>query len=212
MHRLFPRTSPLGCLMFLVLLVAPATAHTLKTSGNVAATFHIEPNHNPKAGEPAPVWFALTRQGGEVIPLVECNCKLAVYPDPHKQGSAPLMEPALKSISTQPYQGIPGAEIVFPKAGAYQLRLSGTPKDGKGFKPFELTYSVTVGAGTATPMASLSPTGEHSHNMAHNDKNKSAQLPDQSASQWQTPMAILAGVLGLGGLGLVVRGLKNGKS
>ncbi|MCU0549544.1 MAG: hypothetical protein MUC48_09380 [Leptolyngbya sp. Prado105] len=53
-------------------------AHNVKTEGNVASTFHIEPNHNPKAGEPSKAWFALTKPGGEVIPLDRCDCQLKV--------------------------------------------------------------------------------------------------------------------------------------
>jgi len=46
------------------------------------------------------------------------------------------MKPTLKQY--QQYQGIPGADITFPRAGIYELKLSGTPK--AGFKPFALTY------------------------------------------------------------------------
>jgi len=38
------------------------SAHTVKISGDVAALFHIEPEHNPRAG--SLTWFALTRKGG----------------------------------------------------------------------------------------------------------------------------------------------------
>ena len=155
------------------LLVTPALAHNVEVSGDVAATFHLEPNHNPKAGEPAQTWFALTRKGGQIIPLEQCNCKLGVYSQPRSQKASPVLEPPLKAISTEGYQGIPGAAIVFPKPGAYELELSGTPKAGANFKPFQLKYPVTVVAGTAAP-ATTSPV---------------AQLPSQSnppGLQWQT--------------------------
>ncbi|MBE9096025.1 hypothetical protein [Tychonema sp. LEGE 07203] len=119
-------------------------AHEVEVSGDVAATFHLEPNHNPRAGETARVWFALTRRGGQIIPLEQCNCKLAVYPKQHKQGDKPLMQPPLKAISAEKYKGIPGADIVFPKAGIYKLELSGTAKNKVSFKPFKLSYTVTV--------------------------------------------------------------------
>jgi len=38
------------------------------------------------------------------------------------------MKPTLKPVSAQQYQGIPGADITFPRAGIYELKLSGTPK------------------------------------------------------------------------------------
>ena len=119
-------------------------AHEVEVSGDVAATFHLEPNHNPRAGETAKVWFALTRRGGQIIPLEQCNCKLAVYPKGHKEGDKPLIQPLLKAVSAERYQGIPGADIVFPKAGIYELELSGTAKTAANFKPFKLSYIVTV--------------------------------------------------------------------
>jgi hypothetical protein len=90
------------------------------------------------------VWFALTRRGGQIIPLEQCNCKLAVYPKNHKDGDKPLMQPPLKAVSAEKYQGIPGADIVFPKAGIYELELSGRTQNKANFKPFKLTYTVTV--------------------------------------------------------------------
>lgn len=138
-----------GCLLVSALIIAPVAAHTVQVSGDVAATFHVEPNHNPKAGQQARAWFALTRRGGQIIPLSECNCQLAVYSQPRAQSSQPLLRPSLKAITAEKYQGIPGAEMVFPKAGAYELELSGTPKAGAKFRPFRLTHTVTVGAGTS---------------------------------------------------------------
>jgi hypothetical protein len=156
MFRLSNKSKILGLLVFWGLLVEAAIptapqfnsiavfAHEVEVSGDVAATFHLEPNHNPRAGQPAKVWFALTRRGGQIIPLEQCNCKLAVYSKNHKKGDKPLMEPPLKAISAEKYQGIPGADLVFPKAGIYELELSGTAKAGANFKPFELSYTVTV--------------------------------------------------------------------
>ena len=54
------------------------------------------------------------------------------------------MEPPLKAVSAERYKGIPGANLVFPKAGIYELELSGTAKTKTNFKPFELSYTVTV--------------------------------------------------------------------
>ena len=156
MFRLSNKSKSLGLLVFVGLLaeavmpIAPqlnsisVLAHEVEVSGDVAATFHLEPNHNPRAGETAKVWFALTRRGGQIIPLEECNCKLAVFPKNHKEGDKPLMEPPLKAVSAERYKGIPGANLVFPKAGVYELELSGTAKTKTNFKPFELSYTVTV--------------------------------------------------------------------
>jgi hypothetical protein len=130
---------------------APAFAHTVKVAGDVAATFHIEPNHNPKVGQPSQAWIALTQRGGKVIPLTKCRCKLKIYLNPYKKGDTPTLEPALRPISTERYQNIPSAEITFPKSGEYRLEISGMPQSGATFQPFELSYEVTV---MASPFAS----------------------------------------------------------
>ncbi len=156
MFHLSNKSKSLGLLVFLGLLVqagifpipqlnsTSGLAHEVEVSRDVAATFHLEPNHNPRAGETAKVWFALTRRGGKIIPLEQCNCKLAVYPKNRKKGDKPLMQPPLKAISAERYKGIPGADIMFPKAGVYELELSGYAKVTSNFKPFKLTYTVTV--------------------------------------------------------------------
>jgi hypothetical protein len=131
--------------------MSPAIGHTVKTASDVAATFHLEPSHNPKAGEPATIWFGLTKAGGQPIPLSDCDCQLAV-----KQGTELIATVPLKAINAEQYQGIPGGEMVFPKVGIYQLIFSGKAKDTKAFQPFELKYDVTVQPGqavAATPPA-----------------------------------------------------------
>jgi hypothetical protein len=145
MLHITPRKS--WSLLFLCALFAtPVAAHTVEVSGDVAATFHITPNHNPKAGQPTQAWFALTRKGGALIPLSQCNCQLLVYSKPRTQNAQPIAKPPLKAISAEQYRGIPGADIVFPKAGAYELELKGTAKNGVQFRPFTLKYSVNVGS------------------------------------------------------------------
>lgn len=140
----------------LLLVASPVLAHNVKTEGNVASTFHIEPNHNPKAGEPSQAWFALTKAGGEVIPLDRCNCQLRVI-----SNNQTIKQPQLKAISAEQYKGIPGAEVTFPQAGIYTLEISGAPKAENDFNSFKFAYDVTVQAGAApqpSPVAQLPST------------------------------------------------------
>jgi hypothetical protein len=118
-------------------------AHNVEVSGEVAATFHIEPDHNPQVNQPTTAWFALTRRGGSSIPLSECNCTLQIYPVPHAHDAKPLLRPALIPLNVEQHQEIPGAKITFPQVGAYELEISGTAKDNS-FSPFKLTYTVNV--------------------------------------------------------------------
>lgn len=150
--RLIPLT--LVCLASFSSWGNPAVAHNIQTDGTVGATFHIEPDHNPRAGEPTTAWFALTQAGGEAIPLAQCDCRLAVY-DRATEPDTPVLTPPLEAIAAEQYRDIPGAEIVFPQAGIYELEISGSPKAEADFEPFALTYSVTVSPGkaAATPAA-----------------------------------------------------------
>ena len=144
MFRLFTRSKKLLPILFLALLLSPGSAHEVQVSEDIGATLHIQPNDNPRVGEPSLAWFALTRKGGRIIPLSQCNCNLAIYSKPRSPNSPALLKPALKAVSYQGYQAIPGANIAFPKVGNYQLELTGTPKAGVSFKPFKLIYTVAV--------------------------------------------------------------------
>ncbi|MDJ0676027.1 MAG: hypothetical protein QNJ36_11695 [Calothrix sp. MO_167.B42] len=138
--------------------VEPGFAHKVKVEGDVGATLHIEPNDTPRAGEPSQTWFALTRKGGKIIPLAECNCQLSVYAEPHVAGETPLLQPTLKAVTAERYRGIPGTVINFPRPGAYQLQLSGKPSTGQGFRPFTLKFDVTVAVGSNNKTAHSQPT------------------------------------------------------
>lgn len=189
---MLPRSgiNKIALLFLTTLIAAPAIAHDVETTQDIGATFHIEPNDAPRANKPQLAWFALTQKGGKVIPLEQCNCKLAVHAEPHKEGSPPLLEPPLKDISIKRYKGIPGAEIVFPKAGAYELELSGTPKAGATFKPFKLSYEVTVSPGAP---AQTSPT--NSQAVSAQTINAQTEQPD---NRWLIPAIAIASILTLG--------------
>jgi hypothetical protein len=175
----------------------PAIAHNVEVADDVAATFHIEPNHNPRAGEQSQAWFALTRQGGALLPLQQCNCTLQVYTEPRQPNAAPVLQPPLQAINAEQYRNIPGATLVFPQAGIYTLQLSGTPKAGGDFQAFTLKYSVTVAAGKPSSKVATapSPTSEPPA-IALTPTDHSA-----SRSQWM-PWAIL-GVVGGVAIGLI---------
>ena len=129
-------------------LPRPALAHTTVVAEDVAGTWHIEPNHNPKAGETATAWVALTRVGGTLLPLSEAQCQLQVYTQPRSADDTPILQPPVKAIAAEQYEGIPGADLVFPNPGLYDLELSCTPVQEESFVPFTLAYEVAVAAGT----------------------------------------------------------------
>lgn len=157
-----------------LLLAAPATAHLTQVSGDIAGTWHVEPDHSPRAGEPAQVWIALTQRGGQIVPLDQCDCQLAVY-----QGSesAPILKPELQPIAAENFKGIPGAEVVFPQVGQYQLRLTGRPKAAASFQPFELNYTVTVATGSSPAAQQPAP------------QNQTAASPQAQTAPPDNPIA-----------------------
>jgi hypothetical protein len=97
-----------------------------------------------------------------------------------------VLTPPLKAVSAERYQGIPGAEIQFPNPGAYQLQLSGTPKAGGNFQPFELSFEVTVAVGVNKPTANPQVT------------QSSSPSTTQLVIPWQLLIIPLSAVIGLG--------------
>ena len=131
-----------------------AIAHEVEIEGDVGATLHIEPNDTPKAGEEVLAWFALTRLGGETIPLESCNCTLAVYAQPNDQpyeGTTPALTPELSAVNAEGYQDIPGARLTFPDVGTYTMVISGEPKQEGDFTPFTLDFEKTIASGAPVP-------------------------------------------------------------
>lgn len=124
--------------------IPKANAHQVEIAGDVGGTIHIEPNDTPKSGEYALAWFALTTRGGDVIPLTDCDCHLDIYHAPYTPGDKPFSCPDLRAISSEGYEGIPGADVKFPEPGAYDVVVTGESLTAGAFAPFELVFSVTV--------------------------------------------------------------------
>ncbi len=128
-------------LLSLLLPVLPLQAHQVQTTDSVGATLHLEPDDNPRAGVETEVWFGLTQAGGVIIPLSDCLCSLEVLSLPTLEV---LATPELSPVDAERYEGIPGATVLFPRVGAYQLRLVGEPAAETSFDAFDLTFEVIV--------------------------------------------------------------------
>jgi hypothetical protein len=180
----------LGSFLFLS-LASPVAAHNIKTDRGVGATFHIEPNHNPRAGEQSRAWFALTHEGGKSIPLEECNCQLSVRLQSSDRNNRSIANPPLKAVTAEEYKNIPGADIVFSQAGIYDLEIRGTPKGNADFEPFKLSYSVTVLPGKEKPQ-------EKENRAAQPTQESKAPVVDRSG--WQGVTIAIASVALLGAI------------
>jgi|GEM_PF-447457 len=196
------RREAIALLLSNCLVLPAAQAHKTQVSGDVAGIWHVEPNHSPKAGEPAQVWIALTQAGGKVIPLSACECRLTVYTG-RTVGEMPLLEPDLQAIAAEHYQGIPGATVTFPSVGAYVLQLTGSPKGDASFQPFTLDYAVTVAAGQSPRPSSVASPGT-STPYPQDTKPEStvaATLPPASSSlRPRTGWLLLGSAIGLVGV------------
>jgi hypothetical protein len=117
-------------------------AHEVKTSQEVGGTIHIEPNDRPVAGKKSRIWIALTKRGGELIPYGKCNCQLEVRSLTDRNIKFTVANPL---AIIERYLGLPSMEVTFPQVGRYELRLSGSAREGEDFSPFELTFTTNVG-------------------------------------------------------------------
>ncbi len=122
-------------------LVAPTLAHKVKINNQIGATLHVEPNDQARTNRSTIIWFALTKKGGQIIPLSQCQCQLQVFKLPSKKA---VMQPMLRSINAEKYQGIPSTNISFKQSGTYLLELSGRPQVGANFQPFKLQFDLVV--------------------------------------------------------------------
>ena len=192
-----PSLSLVGCLLLGTLTALPAEAHKTEVSGNVAGTWHLEPNHSARAGEPARVWVALTQSGGRVIPLDQCDCKLAVY-DANQADAPPIMQPVLKALSTENFENIPGAEITFPEVGEYRIVLTGSPKADATFTPFELSYTTVVAAGSARASTPPPRTEESQSN------SDPIPMPSESLASPAAQTHFWGIAIAIGGVGITI--------
>jgi len=158
------------------MVTVPAIAHDVQIADDVGATLHIEPNDIARAGAATDLWFALTRTGGQVIPLDACNCTLTLY---DSQATA-IATPTLTAISAEGFQNIPGATVTFPAVGAYELRLAGTPEAAGAFTPFELSFEVTV-ASRAPGASAASPASDETTATAPEAAPSDEPLPSETA-------------------------------
>jgi hypothetical protein len=117
-------------------------AHEVRTSQEVGGTMHIEPNDRPIAGKKSTIWIALTKRGGEIIPYGKCNCRLEVRSLSDRNIQFTVANPL---AIIERYLGLPSMEVTFPQVGRYELKLSGSARDGEDFSPFELTFTTNVG-------------------------------------------------------------------
>lgn len=165
----------------------------------MGATLHIEPNDTPRAGEESLAWFALTRKGGELIPLSACDCQLTVS---SKSAQTADITPVLAPVDAEGYQNIPGAQFTFPEVGLYQLTLTGKPLEAEEFSPFTFEFETTVAAGSSVPTipendSAALPTPQDATSPSD------SSTPEDFSTRQRSILPVLI-LLAVGGLGVVL--------
>jgi hypothetical protein len=174
-------------------LALPVLAHKVKTSNEIGATIHVEPADRARTNEQTVIWFALTRKGGQTVPLRDCQCQLQVLQLPSKQA---VMQPGLQPINAEKYQGIPSATVLFQQPGAYLLELSGQPQAGANFQPFKLQFDLTVAPGKPTTASADSTRGDEYVSSPELNKIKSPLDSVPAPINWLLYVGAVAGLAG----------------
>jgi hypothetical protein len=122
-----------------------ASAHVLKTDGDIGAIMHIDPDDNPVSGTPTTYNLAFKDTQGR-FNLGDCGCTVSVV-----QNSIKLAQSPLDAVDSLDSSNI----YTFPNPGVYTLVVSGAPKSTNSFQPFTLNYLIRVlspsGSGSVQP-------------------------------------------------------------
>lgn len=121
------RKTLIGLLALALIAPALASAHTLKTSGDVGVLLHIDPDDDPVAGQPAALYVSVTDKASGAA----CGCALAVLDGSSTVYAAPLAG-----------QGA-SVPLTFPHAGIYQIVVTGA---GAPMPAFSVTFDQRVEA------------------------------------------------------------------
>lgn len=115
-----------------------ALAHETHTDANVSAQMHIDPNDRPAVGQEAKFYFTFKDSSGQ-FQLQQCDCKITLLKDDVEIETQPVQisDSAFASLGSSPLY-----TKTFTEPGEYELELTGTPKNGAVFQPFELHYDV----------------------------------------------------------------------
>jgi hypothetical protein len=123
----------------LICWAQPSLAHTLETHSTVGALFHIDPNDEPIAGQPATIYIELQDKSAKLTPA-NCNCKLVISLQDKEIFNDFLFKNDAASLATQ-------VPFVFPKAGVYTVSIEGEP--AAEIEPFDLDYETQVKLNTS---------------------------------------------------------------
>jgi hypothetical protein len=126
-----------------------AQAHVLEADGNVSAVLHMPPDDTPVAGKPTDVRLAFNSSQPDFdITAYKVTVSLL-------RNDTRLATSSLQADSGSTRDG--SAQINFPEAGAYRLRVKGEPVNSG--QAFDLYFSVRAIAGPGMKADSFGKAG-----------------------------------------------------
>ena len=129
-------------------MTVPASAHVLKTDGEIAAILHINPNDAPTSGSPSSLIFFVSDTTSRFT-LSNCICRATIQENGRTISTINL---------TALFPGLSQNNYVFPNPDVYTVQLNGDPKISGDFQPFTLTYIVRVDPGVNATTNKHKPT------------------------------------------------------
>jgi len=134
------------------LLWLPATsfAHTYASDGPIRVLLHTDPDDNPPTHNPTELNFTVFDETNQFLGS-NCNCVVTVTDG----GTTILKQTIFRDNSAD--KNVAAVAVTFPQLGTYNVNISGQPKPGSSFHPFNLNYRVPVnteGAGRGSAVAS----------------------------------------------------------
>lgn len=126
--------------------ISVASAHVLKSDGDIGVVLHINPDDNLISGQPTD--YILSFQDmSQRFSLPDCLCNTTFIKDGTVVATQPLVVKT-NQISEDTY--------TFPAPGVYTIRVAGTPKHIGDFQPFRLDYVVRASSDASTTQQDFS--------------------------------------------------------
>lgn len=126
----------LGLLLLFVIMLVPtaASAHVLKTDGQIGVIMHVDPDDDPIAGQPSSFFFEVKDKQNKFKPN-NCDCELVIT-----EAGNEIYRQALLAAGSGDFVG----SVTFPKRDVYVATLVGTPVAVGDFQPFKVIYDLRV--------------------------------------------------------------------
>lgn len=127
--------------------VSTASAHVLKTDGDIGAVLHINPDDNPISGQSTDYVLSFRGTNGR-FNLSGCRCEVVFSKDGKTTATRPL---------TMETEQISNDHYTFPAPGVYRMRIVGSPLHTGDFQSFTLDYTIRVSGGNTTTAHDFPP-------------------------------------------------------